>query len=74
MAVTNALGDGTTVHWHGLLVPAEVDGGPHQLIRPGTTWRPVLPVRQPAATLFYHSQSMIGRPNRSTLVLPVYFL
>ncbi len=55
VAVTNALGDDTTVHWHGLLVPAEVDGGPHQLIRPGTTWRPVLPVRQPAATLFYHS-------------------
>lgn len=26
-----------------------------QLIRRGTTWRPVLSVRQPAATLFYHS-------------------
>ncbi len=55
MAVTNALDEDTTVHWHGLLVPGEVDGGPHQLVRPGTTWRPVLSVRQPAATLFYHS-------------------
>ena len=55
MAVTNALGQNTTVHWHGLLVPGELDGGPHQLIRPGDTWRPVLPVRQPAATLFYHT-------------------
>lgn len=54
MAVTNALGQDTTVHWHGLLIPGELDGGPHQLIRPGDTWRPVLPVRQPAATLFYH--------------------
>ncbi|HEY8707722.1 MAG TPA: multicopper oxidase domain-containing protein [Burkholderiaceae bacterium] len=57
MAVTNALGQNTTVHWHGLIVPAELDGSPHQLIRPGDTWRPVLPVRQPAATLFYHSHA-----------------
>ena len=55
VAVTNALGEGTTVHWHGLLVPGELDGGPHQMIRPGATWRPVLPIRQPAATLWYHS-------------------
>jgi FtsP/CotA-like multicopper oxidase with cupredoxin domain len=55
MSVANALGQDTTVHWHGLLIPGEVDGGPHQLIRPGDTWRPVLAVRQPAATLFYHS-------------------
>lgn len=54
LAVTNALAEDTTVHWHGLLVSSEVDGGPHQLIRPGTTWRPTLSVRQPAATLFYH--------------------
>jgi FtsP/CotA-like multicopper oxidase with cupredoxin domain len=49
------LAEATTVHWHGLIVPAQLDGGPHQLIAPGATWRPVLPVRQPAATLFYHS-------------------
>jgi FtsP/CotA-like multicopper oxidase with cupredoxin domain len=55
IAVTNALSEDTTVHWHGLLIPSEMDGGPHQLIRPGATWRPVLSVRQPAATLFYHS-------------------
>ncbi|HEX2255194.1 MAG TPA: multicopper oxidase domain-containing protein [Afifellaceae bacterium] len=55
IAVTNALGENTTVHWHGLLIPGELDGGPHQMIRPGATWRPVLPIRQPAATLWYHS-------------------
>lgn len=52
--VTNALNEDTTVHWHGLLISAELDGGPHQLIKPTNTWRPVLPIRQPAATLFYH--------------------
>ena len=57
IAVSNALKEDTTVHWHGLLIPAELDGGPHQLIRPGVTWRPRLPIRQPAATLFYHSHA-----------------
>lgn len=31
IAVTNALNEDTSVHWHRLLVPAELDGGPHQL-------------------------------------------
>ena len=57
IAVTNALKEDTTVHWHGLLIPAELDGSPHQLIRPGDTWRPRLPIRQAAATLFYHSHA-----------------
>lgn len=57
IAVKNALGEDTTVHWHGLLIPAELDGGPHQTIPPGATWRPVLPIRQPAATLWYHSHA-----------------
>jgi blue copper oxidase len=55
ITVTNALDAETSVHWHGLLIPGELDGGPHQMIRPGATWRPVLPIRQPAATLWYHS-------------------
>lgn len=55
VAVANALAEDTTVHWHGLIIPGELDGGPHQPIRAGETWRPVLPIRQPAATLFYHS-------------------
>jgi FtsP/CotA-like multicopper oxidase with cupredoxin domain len=44
-----------SVHWHGLLVTGDVDGGPHQAIPPGKTWQPVLPIRQPPATLWYHS-------------------
>jgi blue copper oxidase len=55
VTVSNLLAQRTTVHWHGLLVRGELDGGPHQSIAPGAAWRPVLPIRQPAATLFYHS-------------------
>ncbi|MEM9223114.1 MAG: multicopper oxidase CueO [Pseudomonadota bacterium] len=54
MVVTNALPEEMTVHWHGLVIPGVVDGGPHQIIKPGGTWRPALPVDQPAATLWYH--------------------
>jgi len=54
MSVENALDATTTVHWHGLLVPGDVDGGPQGKIEPGTTWRAVLPIEQPAATLWYH--------------------
>ena len=52
--VTNTLDEPTTVHWHGLEVPAEMDGGPHQIVVPNTTWSPYFTIDQPAATLWYH--------------------
>ena len=52
--VTNALGEDSTLHWHGMHLPAEMDGGPHQMIDPGETWSPTWQVDQPAATLWYH--------------------
>jgi cuproxidase len=54
MTVENALDVDTTVHWHGLLVPGDVDGGPHQIIKSGNTWRPRLKVEQPASTAWFH--------------------
>lgn len=37
--ITNALPEATTVHWHGLEIPGEVDGGPQALIQPGQSVR-----------------------------------
>ena len=54
MVVENRLGAATTVHWHGLLVPGQNDGGPQQLIQPGERRSPVLKIDQPAATLWFH--------------------
>jgi cuproxidase len=54
MTVENALDTVTTVHWHGLLVPGDCDGGPQQLIHPSDRWRPVLKIDQAAATLWFH--------------------
>jgi FtsP/CotA-like multicopper oxidase with cupredoxin domain len=52
--VKNHLPESTTMHWHGMHLPAKADGGPHQLVAPGTTWSPSWTVDQPAATLWYH--------------------
>jgi FtsP/CotA-like multicopper oxidase with cupredoxin domain len=54
MQVTNRLPEPTTIHWHGMHLPAAADGGPHQLIPPGSTWSPSWRIDQPAATLWYH--------------------
>ncbi|WP_406869868.1 multicopper oxidase CueO [Paraburkholderia fungorum] len=51
---TNHLPEPTTVHWHGLVIPGDVDGGPHRPVPPGGRWRPTLPIDQPAATLWFH--------------------
>lgn len=52
--VHNSLDEATTLHWHGMHLPARMDGGPHQLIEPAGTWSPTWRVEQPAATLWYH--------------------
>lgn len=32
----------------------EMDGWPHQVVDPNTTWEPYFTIDQPAATLWYH--------------------
>ncbi len=52
--VNNTLEDETTVHWHGLRVISAMDGGPHQVIPSGETWKVRFTIEQGAATLWYH--------------------
>lgn len=52
--VKNNLKEVTTVHWHGLHLPAAADGGPHQPIEPGATWTTSFKVDNNAATYWYH--------------------
>ncbi|MDD2458989.1 MAG: multicopper oxidase domain-containing protein [Eubacteriales bacterium] len=56
--VHNELGEPTTVHWHGLVVPGDQDGGPHQIIQPGASWAPEFTGSQPAATLWFHPHAI----------------
>ncbi|WP_137843430.1 multicopper oxidase domain-containing protein [Microbacterium sp. 2FI] len=52
--VSNGLADETTVHWHGMHLPAAMDGGPHTTIAAGESWQPEWTIDQPAASLWYH--------------------
>ena len=52
--VHNHLAATTTLHWHGMHLPAVADGGPHQPIAPGAERDPAWTIDQPAATLWYH--------------------
>lgn len=54
MNVQSYLNDSTTIHWHGMHLPAVMDGGPHQVIPPGTIWQPYWKVTNNAATYWYH--------------------
>lgn len=58
MAITNSLGEDTTVHFHGLHVPAIYDGGVFGVFSSGTTYSPSFTLNQQAATLWYHPHVM----------------
>jgi FtsP/CotA-like multicopper oxidase with cupredoxin domain len=58
-AVTNTLEEETSIHWHGLILPFEMDGVPGVSfpgIKPGETFVYEFPVRQ-SGTYWYHSHS-----------------
>lgn len=57
--VTNHLSETSSIHWHGILLPAEMDGVPgisFNGIAPGETFRYAFDVRQ-SGTYWYHSHS-----------------
>ncbi|WP_242127769.1 copper resistance system multicopper oxidase [Sphingobium sp. Sx8-8] len=59
LSVTNSLKEDTSIHWHGLTVPFQMDGVPGVSfpgIRPGETFTYEFPVRQ-SGTYWYHSHS-----------------
>ena len=59
LRVANTLDEDTSIHWHGILLPANMDGVPglsFHGIRPGETYTYRFRVRQ-AGTYWYHSHS-----------------
>jgi len=59
IAVTNHLDEDSSIHWHGVLLPFQMDGVPgisFPGIRPHETFTYEFPVRQ-AGTYWYHSHS-----------------
>ncbi|ALM51667.1 copper resistance system multicopper oxidase [Halomonas huangheensis] len=59
LRVTNLLDEPTSIHWHGLILPPEMDGVPGVSfagIEPGETFTYRFPIRQ-HGTYWYHSHS-----------------
>ncbi|MGH8166985.1 MAG: multicopper oxidase domain-containing protein, partial [Woeseiaceae bacterium] len=59
IAVTNTLDEDTSIHWHGVLLPFQMDGVPGVSfpgIRPGEPFVYEFPIRH-AGTFWYHSHS-----------------
>lgn len=59
MQVSNQLAEDTSIHWHGLILPAAMDGVPgvsYAGIKPGETFTYQFPVEQ-NGTYWYHSHS-----------------
>ena len=50
----NLSADTTTCHWHGLHLPAIMDGGPHIPFSANTTWTPSFTITNDASTCWYH--------------------
>jgi FtsP/CotA-like multicopper oxidase with cupredoxin domain len=50
----NQLSDETTVHWHGMVVPAAMDGHPADSIGAGAEYRYAYPIVQRAGMNWYH--------------------
>jgi FtsP/CotA-like multicopper oxidase with cupredoxin domain len=61
--VTNNLAEVATLHWHGMHLPANMDGGPHQTIQPGAIWTASFTVKQKAGTNWFHphTEGQTGR-------------
>ena len=59
LRVTNRLSEDSSIHWHGIILPFQMDGVPglsYDGIKPGETFEYRFPVRQ-NGTYWYHSHS-----------------
>ncbi len=54
---SNRLPEAVSMTVSGLQVPGSQIGGAARLIPAGADWSPVIPIRQPAATLWYHANT-----------------
>ncbi len=50
----NNLSEKTNIHWHGLKIPANMDGHPQALVNPGSNFNYQFAINQRAALCWYH--------------------
>jgi blue copper oxidase len=50
----NALHEETNIHWHGLVIPADMDGHPENIVNAGSSFNFSFVINQRAGTYWYH--------------------
>ncbi|MEJ7644805.1 MAG: multicopper oxidase domain-containing protein [Chryseolinea sp.] len=57
VSLQNSLSEETNIHWHGLILPEDMDGHPRDVASPGESINYSLPIIQRAGTYWYHSHT-----------------
>lgn len=52
--LSNSLSNPTNIHWHGLIIPAVMDGHPKDIVQPGSSFSYNFSVTQRAGMYWYH--------------------
>lgn len=55
LSFVNALGEPSIIHWHGLNIPADMDGHPKDAVSSGQTYQYNFEINQRAGTYWYHA-------------------
>lgn len=50
----NQLSEATNIHWHGFVIPSDMDGHPADLVSAGSSFNYSFPITQRAGTYWYH--------------------
>jgi FtsP/CotA-like multicopper oxidase with cupredoxin domain len=72
--LVNNLPEPTNIHWHGLLVPSDMDGHPSQLVAPGATREFAFTVDQRAGTYWYHPHAHMLTARQAYLGMAGFFI
>ena len=68
--LVNQLAEPATAHWHGLIVPENMDGHPKDPVAPGSSYTYSFPVVQRAGTYFYQHTHTCSQQSTCTKDLP----
>lgn len=74
ISFANSLSEETNVHWHGLLVPQNMDGHPDNVIQSGVSYQYNFVVNQRAGLYWYHPHPNMKTARQAYMGLAGFFI
>jgi blue copper oxidase len=74
ISFNNQLSESSNIHWHGLVIPAAMDGHPGDLISAGNNFMYSFPITQRAGTYWYHPHAHGKTAKQVTRGLSGFFI